>query len=50
MNVTTVAGVLLVCWALILVTVVVFVARQFGKWDRADRDEDLKRRDDKPPE
>lgn len=43
MDVTTVAAVLLVCWALILIVIVVLVARWFAK---ADRDGDG--RDDGP--
>lgn len=43
MNVTSVAFVLLICWALFLIGIVIFVARKFAK---AGRDDD--RRDDRP--
>ena len=44
MNATTVAFVLLVCWALFLIGIVIFVARKFAL---ADRDRDGDGRDDR---
>jgi hypothetical protein len=40
MDVTTVGAVLLVCWALILIVVVILVARWFFKADRDDGRDD----------
>jgi len=49
-NINTIALILLLCWALILIAGVGAVARQFFfKWDRDDHDVPT-RREDEPPE